>query len=50
MWYIQQLVFGNWTNSFSYYSDDWHNAKDHLEQLRAKHPKLEFRLILKENF
>jgi hypothetical protein len=50
MWYIQQFVFGTWNNSFSYLGDHYSTAKEHIEQLRAKHPELQFRLICEDNF
>jgi hypothetical protein len=50
MWYIQQFVFGTWNNSFSYLGDRYSTAKEHIEQLRARHPELQFRLICEDNF
>ena len=45
MWYIQQLAFNHWNNSFSYLGDHYDTAKAHLVELNTKHPKLQFRLI-----
>jgi hypothetical protein len=50
MWYIQQFTFNTWNNCFSYLGDHYDTAKYDLTNLRAKHPKLQFRLICEDNF